>query len=235
MGRLLGLGGVVIVAVAAALLGGVQLAPAAEPTAAGDDGQGRTSLEFVGRAEQHGAGITIFGYVTHLAGVDDAVLFAAPNAAARNETTARISFFATTTITQNFMVLPPPAQPSLFDVDSTGTLTFYFAETPSGRTFDAPSSFAAGTAVATNTLRFQDVVAALVGVDPSRGVVESHGELCQQSVVPFQLGGGVQRLGRRGLLQDVSTHGWTVRTSPNPPQSFTHFGGHASPLGDGRC
>ena len=235
MRRLFGLGGALPVAVASAFIVGVQLAPAAERGDADDERQGRTSLEFVGRAEQNCPGITIFGYVTHVRGLDDALLFAAPTAAARNETTARISFFATTTIAQTFMVLPLPTQPSLFDSDSTGTLTFHFVETPSGRTFDTPSSFASGTAVSTNTLRFQDVVAALGGVDPSRGVVESHGELCQQSVVPFRLGGEVQRLGRRGLLQDVSTHGWSVRTSPSQPQSFTHFGGRTSPLGQDRC
>jgi hypothetical protein len=133
------------------------------------------------------------------------------------------------------MVLPLPALPSLFDVDSAGELAFWFSESPSGRTFDSPGSFATGTEVARHTLRLQDVVAALVGVDPSRGVVDGNGELCQQSATPFRLAGEMQRLGHRGLVQNVFTHGWTVRTSPSPPRSFTHFGGHTSPTGDGHC
>jgi hypothetical protein len=232
MRRRVALGGLVAVVVVTALLVGVQLAPAAERGEGDEVRPGVTSLEFVGRAEQNGTSITIFGYVTHLRGVDDAALFAS---AARNETTARITFSAATTISQTFTVLPPPNQPSLFDSDSTGTLTFFFTDAPGGRSFDTPASFATGTAVATNSLRFQDVVAALVGVDPTRGVVDSHGELCQQSAVAFRLNGEVQRIGRPGLLQDVSTHGWTTRTSPSPPQSFTHFGGRTAPLAEGRC
>jgi len=235
MRRVLGLGGVLFLAAAAALTLGVQLAPAADRSDADDRGRGGTALEIVGRAEQDGLNITIFGYVTHIVGVDDAALFAAPSPAARNETTARVSFLATTTIGQSFMVLPPPAQPSLFDTDSAGTLTFYFTDTPSGRSFSTPSSFGSGTAVATNRLRFQDVVAALVGVDANRGVVDSHGELCPQSVTPFRLGGEDRRLGRPGHPQEVSTHGWTVRTNALPPQSFAHFGGHTAPLGEDRC
>jgi hypothetical protein len=235
MRRGLGLGVVSAVAIVAALVLGVQLAPAAERGDGGDDAPGRTALEFVGRAEQTGLSITIFGYVTRVASLDDAALFATSSPTARNEDTARLTFFARTTVAQSFMVLPPPDVPSLFDVDSAGTLTFYFADAPTGRSFADPASFASGTPIASHALRFQDVVAALVGVDPSRGVVDSHGELCQQSVTPFRLNGEVHRLGRPALHQTVMTHGWTVRTSPNPPQSFTHFGGHTSPLGDGRC
>ena len=235
MRRAVGHAAVSTIAVAAAFMLGVQLAPAAERLQIDDERQGRSSLEFVGRAEQNGLTIDIFGYVTHIADVDDAALFAS-STAARNETTARVSFSATTTITQNFMILPLPSVPSLFDVDSAGFLKFWFNETPSGRTFDNPASFGTGTEVARHKLRLQDVVAALVGVDPSRGVVDGNGELCQQSVSPFRLAGETQRLGRRGLVQNVFTHGWTVRTSPNPPQSFTHVGGHTTPTGgDGRC
>ncbi|MBV9328325.1 MAG: hypothetical protein JO352_31805, partial [Chloroflexi bacterium] len=178
---------------------------------------------------------THFGYITHLAGVDDAELFSDANPAARNETTAHLSFFATTSVEQNFMVLPPPNVPSLFDLDSSGTLTFYFTETPPARSFATPTSFATGVAVASNTVRLQDVVAALVGVDPSRRVIDGDGELCQWSSTPFRLGGEVRRLGHEGLLQKFASHGWTVRTSPSPPQSFTHFGGHTAPVGDARC
>ncbi|MBV9174019.1 MAG: hypothetical protein JOZ81_28490 [Chloroflexi bacterium] len=235
MRRVLWVGLLPTVAALAVLVAGVQLAPADERGDLGADRPLQSSIEFVGRSEQVGSSETHFGYVTHIAGVDDGELFSDPNPAARNETTAHLSFFATTTVEQNFMVLPPPAVPSLFDVDSSGMLTFYFSETPPARSFATPASFATGVAVAANTVRLQDVVAALVGVDPSRGVIDGDGELCQRSSTPFRLGGEVRRLGHEGLLQKFSSHGWTVRTSPSPPQSFTHFGGHTTPVGDARC
>jgi hypothetical protein len=234
MKRWAGWGFVSAAAAVAAFTLGIQLAPAAERLGIGDDSDGRSALEFVGRAEQTGASIAIFGYVTHIANLDDAALFV-PSASSRNESTARLSFSATTTISQNFTVLPLPTVPSLFDVDSAGSLSFWFTEAPAGRSFAEPASFASGTEVARHTLHLQDVVAALVGVDPSRGVVDGNGELCQQSVTPFRLAGEMQRLGRPGLVQSVFTHGWTVRTNPNPPQSFTHVGGHTTPLGKAHC
>jgi hypothetical protein len=235
MRRVLGVAGVSVVTVAVALLVGAQLAPAAERGDLGGDARGGSSIEFVGRAEQTGFSINIFGYVTHVDGLDDAALFATANPALRNESTARISFTAETEVSQAFQVLPPPATSSLFDVDSAGSLTFHFQPTPSGRSFTDPTSFASGAAIASYTLRFQDVVAALVGVDDMRGVVDSNGVLCQRSSDAFNLQGERHTLGHPGSRQQVFTHGWTVRTSPKPPQSFTHFGGHTDFLGDGRC
>jgi hypothetical protein len=233
--RLSAVAGVSMVTAAVALFVGVQMAPAADRGDLGGDGRGGSSVEFVGRAEQNFLSISIFGYVTHVVGLDDASLFTTTNPLLRSETNARISFTATTTVNQAFQVLPRPAVSSLFDTDSTGTLTFYFTESPSGRTFADPSSFGTGAAIATYDLRFQDVVAALVGVDPNRGVVDSNGQLCQQTATPFRLAGDTHRLGHPGAQQNVFTHGWTVRTNSNPPQSFTHFGGHTDSLGDARC
>ena len=221
--------------VATALVVGVQLAPAAERGGFGDEVPPPSSLEFVGRAEQAGQNVTEFGYITHIAGIDDAALFSDPNPAARNETTAHLSFFAATTIVQRFTVLPPPAVPSLLDVDSSGTLIFYFAETPPARNFATPSSFGIGVAVATHTVRLQDVIAALVGIDPTRGVVDGTGALCQLTATSFRLAGEVRRLGHQGLIQSFSSHGWTQLTNPSPPQSFTQFGGHTATMGDARC
>jgi hypothetical protein len=233
--RLFGVAGISALAAVVALFVGVQIAPAADRGDLGGDGRGGGSVEFVGRAEQNGLSISIFGYVTHVEGLDDASLFATANPFLRNQSNARITFTASTTVNQAFQVLPQPAVSSLFDTNSTGTLKFFFNETPAGTTFDDPSSFATGTAIASYKLRFQDVVAAEVGLDPNRGVVDSNGQLCQQSATAFQLAGERHRLGHPGAQQSVFTHGWTVRTGANPPQSFTHFGGHTDTLGDTRC
>src|SRR5438067_1728365 len=135
MRRMLGIGTISAATAALALFVGVQMAPAAERGDLGDNGPGRGAVEFVGRAEQTGLTIKIFGYVTHVVGMDDTLLFTTNNPLLRNEANARIGFTAETHVNQAFQVLPPPATSSLFDVDSSGTLTFYFVETPSGRTF----------------------------------------------------------------------------------------------------
>lgn len=211
---------------------GAQLAPAAERGDFGAETRG-ASLEFVGRATQNGFNISIVGYVTRIAGVPEGDLFATSNPLVRNENTARITYSASTTISQSFMVLPQT--PTLFDVNSSGPLTFFFTDAPSPRSFDTPSSFGSGTPIASYSVRFQDVVAALGGIDPNRGVVDGNGELCQTSGSSFRIGGETRRLGHPGAEQSIFTHGWTTRTSPSPPQSQTQFGGHTTAIGDGRC
>jgi len=232
IGRRVGVSVVSVATIAVALFVGVQLAPAAERGDFGDETGGST-LEFVGRAIQNGGGISIAGYVTRVAGVPDADLFATANPLARNENTARITFTSSTTISQSFMVVPQ--NPTLFDVNSAGSLTFFFSDLPTSRTFDNLDSFGSGTAIAGYSVRFQDVVAALGSIDPSRGVVDGNGELCQKSVAAFRIGGETRRLGHPGTQQSIFTHGWTTRTNPNPPQSQTQFGGHTTVIGEGRC
>jgi len=232
IGRGVGFSVVTVASIAAALFVGVQLAPAAE-RGDSDDETGGAALEFVGRALQDGPRISIAGYVTRVAGIPDADLFATPNPLARNENTARITFSASTTVSQSFMVLPQ--SPTLFDVNSAGSLTFFFTDAPTPRSFDTPASFGSGTPVASYSVRFQDVVAALGGIDPTGGVVDGNGELCQTSASSFRIGGETRRLGHQGRQQSIFTHGWTTRTNPNPPQSQTQFGGHTTVIGDGRC
>src|ERR1051325_10246606 len=103
--RRLSLGAVAVAISTLAMFVGVQLAPAAERGDFGADTRG-TALEFVGRATQNGFGISIVGYVTRIADVSEADLFATGSPLTRNENTARITFSASTTISQSFMVLP---------------------------------------------------------------------------------------------------------------------------------
>jgi hypothetical protein len=229
--RRIGLSVVSIATIAVAVFAGAQLAPAAERGEFGDESRA-SALEFVGQATQDGASISIVGYVTRIAGIADADLFATTNPLARNENTARITFSASTTISQSFVVVPQ--NPTMFDVNSAGSLTFFFTDAPAPRSFGTPGSFSSGTPVATNSVRFQDVVAALGGIDPTRGVVDGNGELCQTSATSFRIGGENRRLGKSGTQSTIFTHGWTTRTSPKP-QSQTQFGGHTTVLGDSRC
>jgi hypothetical protein len=231
--RRLGFCVVSVATIGVAMFVGVQLAPAAERGDFGGE-TGGAAIEFVGRATQNNLNISIVGYVTRVADVPEANLFTAPNPLARNENSARITYSASTTISQSFMVLPQT--PTLFDVNSAGTLTFFFTDAPGARSFDSPSSFVTGaTPIASYSVRFQDVVAALGGIDPNRGVVDGNGELCQVSAASFRIAGEMRRLGHVGTQANIFTHGWTTRTSASPPQSQTQFGGHTTIIGDGRC
>ncbi len=224
--RRLGFGFLSVAAITLAMFGGAQLAPAAERGDFGVDTPG-TSLEFVGRATQNGFSIAMSGYVTHVAGVSDADLFATADPLARGESNARITFSGSTTISQSFAVFGSGPSPTLFDVNSSGPLNFFFNES------GGPSS--SPTPIASYSVRFQDVVAALGGIDPNRGVVDGNGEMCQRAAATFRIGGETRRLGHPGTQQSIFTHGWTTRTNPLPPQSQTQFGGHTTVIGDGRC
>jgi hypothetical protein len=106
--------------------------------------------EFIGRSDQNGSTITHYGYVTHAAGFADAALFFDP--VNRNETTARLTYFATTTLNSRHVlgnVITTASEP--------GTLTFFARSSP-GATFGTPSSFAQGTPVVALALRYYNVL-----------------------------------------------------------------------------
>jgi hypothetical protein len=223
-----------------------QQAPAASPAASSTLGiarDGRNAVEFVGHVEQVGPKVETYGYLTHINGLADASLFTAASPLSRNEKTARFTFHGTATVSQGFSVLagaaagPPASAPSAFDTDSRGTLTFYFQQPGADRTFANPATFMMGAAVAGYTVRFQDTIAALVGVDPNRGVLSGTGELCQRSLKSFTLAGHTYQLGRAHLFQRFSTHGWSVRTGITPagPTSFTNLGGNTEVFRSAGC
>src|SRR5205807_4456602 len=134
------------------------VAPASRPEI-GIASAGHTAVESVGHIEQAGLSFDSFGYLTHVVGLADADLFSDPNPLNRNEQTARFTFRATAQASQRFAVLagavggPPPTAPSLLDVDSTGSQTFYFSSHGnSARSFTDPASFSSGAVVATFSL-----------------------------------------------------------------------------------
>jgi hypothetical protein len=240
MRRLVGLGLLAVLVAVLMIAASAAVAPAAR-SEIGIAGAGHTAVEFVGHVEQAGLSFDSYGYLTHIVGLADAALFSDPNPLNRDEKTARFTFRATAQASQRFAVLagavggPPPTAPSLLDVDSTGSETFYFS--PQGnttRSFTEPASFSSGGVVATFDLRFQDSIAALVGIDPHRGVLSGTGELCQRSAREFTLDGQELRIGRTGLFARSTLHGWSVLTSPTPT-SFSNFGGNTQVFASERC
>jgi hypothetical protein len=225
----------VALALALAATAGAGRAPAAGPRVVGAPSGGRLAIEYVGRLAQAGAQLTAYGYLTHIDGVNDADLFSDPNPRARNEQTARFTFVAAALPRQGFQVPNPAGTPTVFDLDSAGSETFYFSAKPAKRAWSEPATFASGDVIASYAVRFQDSVAALVPLDPNRGVVDIAGDLCQQSAPPFALGGENIALGKAGTLARTTAHGWSVRTSDVGPTSVSMVAGNVIVTGKGSC
>jgi hypothetical protein len=109
--------------------------------------------EFIGRSDQNGNVITHYGYVTHVRGVNDANLFFDP--ANRSEATAKVTYFATTTLNARHVV-----GNIITTATAPGTLTF-FLRASGGATFTTPSSFAVGIPISTFTVRYHNVLIVL--------------------------------------------------------------------------
>jgi hypothetical protein len=105
--------------------------------------------EFIGRSDQNGSYVIHYGYLTHLRGTADADLFF--DRANRSVGTARITYFATTTLDSRHVL------GNIITTSAPGTLTFYVRQTP-GASFGDPNSFATGTAVETLALRYFNVL-----------------------------------------------------------------------------
>ena len=119
---------------------------AAAPHAASAD----DFAEFIGRSDQNGNTIIHYGYVTHARGQADADLFFDP--ANRTEATAKVTYFATTTLNARHV-----AGNIITTATAPGTLTV-FRRTSGGATFSNPSSFAVGNQIFTFTLRYHNVL-----------------------------------------------------------------------------
>jgi hypothetical protein len=116
------------------------------PLAAGAD----NFAEFIGRSDQNGATITHYGYVTHAEGLADADLFFDP--VVRTEATARITYFATTTLNARHQV-----GNIITTATAPGVMTVY-QRASGGATFNDPASFAVGTAILSFALRYFNVL-----------------------------------------------------------------------------
>lgn len=145
--------------------------PAALPT------PGTNAFEFVGVIQQLGLDFTLTGYVTHIAGVDRALLFDGADPLARSEATARVLMSGSATGTARSIL------ENLFVVNGEGTIGFYLGGP--GASFADPAAFSAGTQVAGTTVSVQDVVNVQA---PQQGLVNGNGTMTVDSTSAFTLG-----------------------------------------------
>lgn len=182
----------------------------------------QNALEFIGRINQEGPSFTGYGYLTYVRDLNNTQLFTNP--ANPSEATARFTFVATATMTSRAILT------EVFVLNSLGTMTFYFDDSPPGRDFSDPTSFTSGIPIATASMRYQDI---LLVQAPDKGLAQGVAEVTQLTATPFTLAGTSYTLGQPDLLYRFSTIGNGTRTDPDPnfPRSFVLMAGHAQTAG----
>ncbi len=188
-----------------------QRAPAAGPTEVGVALFGQNAFEFTGRVDQNGLNITYCGYLTHIHGLTDTLLFSNP--ISPSESTARFLYYGTATLTGRTIIS------NVFHIDAAGTMSVYYSETPAGTLCDT-----SGAPIVTNTLRYEDITNVYA---PYTAMVMDFGELTQLSANSFTLAGQMYQLGRVGLQERITAFGSATRTDPIAPKSFSTLAGNA--------
>jgi hypothetical protein len=191
-----------------------QTAPAEEIAIVGTPSTGTRAWDFLGRSDQRGPDVIHYGYLTHIFGLADDVLFSASNTP--TEATARFTFFAKTTLTSrhelgNIIVTAAP-----------GTLTIYFTDTPGGD-FNHPTSFASGQPIATFSVQYHNVLNVQA---PNQGISSATADLLQRTAASFTLDEHQYHLGYKGLRARIWTTGQGTRTRVDPLRAFFLLGGN---------
>jgi N-acyl-L-homoserine lactone synthetase len=202
----------------ALVLVGVPTAAAGGPAGVGAGPTDRRTVEFVCQIDQVGAGLNGHGYLTHVKGLSDSVLFTRPlPTSGADPSTDDVE-------TARFVLVIQAAIGSITAIGSAiaghGKGTAEFRLLPGGGArLDDPASFGAGTTVATFAVEFQHNLA----IDsPDRAIASFTADLTQKSARAFQLQGRTYQLGKAGLPWSVRASGRGVRTDPETPTS-QHF------------
>jgi hypothetical protein len=197
-----------------ALVASSQPATAAGPVEVGAAIGGVNAVEFVGRVEENGLNFVSYGYLTHISGLTDTLLFSSTLTDANN---AHFTFYSTATLTSRFIIS------SVFTIDAVGQTVYYF-HPASGADSSNPASFASGVPIVTATIRSQTINNVQA---PNVGVDTNFAEFTQTGVSPFTLNGIAYQLGRVGILKRLFYTGENKRTDPITPKSFTVMVGNA--------
>ena len=168
---------------------------------------GQAAFEFVSQIDQSNFDLVISGYLTHVNGVSsDALFVEGTNPAERNEAVAYFTFQATGSIYSRSVL------ESIFNTNAQMTLTIYYHETPAA-TFADTTTFAAGTPVATYSIRLQNI---LNVQSPDVGIALSAGDGIQTESVPFQLNGQETQFGQVDMTLRFNAFGQGFRQSIEP-------------------
>jgi len=208
---------------ASAVAAGVGLAsiPARAGAAAGGQAvslgvSGTTTVEFRGRVTQSGDSFISYGYLIKASNADDSALFADPTTP--SETTALLTAYATGDL------LARVTDMSVHSLDIVGTLTIYQRSQP-GASFNDPSSFQIGTAVASYDMTLQDVLTVFA---PAQGLPTLTGDMLQTDAATLSGPLAGQKFGRQGARLRFFATGLGALTDPTPPNSQLEIAGNWS-------
>jgi hypothetical protein len=210
---------------ASAVAAGVGLAsiPARAGAAAGGQAvslgvSGTTTVEFRGRVTQSGSSgqsFTSYGYLIRASNADDSGLFAGtpPSAA-----TALLTAYATGDLQARVTDV------SVHSLDIVGTMTVYQRSQP-GASFDDPSSFQVGTAVASYDMTLQDVLTVFL---PGQGLPTLTGDMLQTAAATLSGPLAGQKFGRQGAQLRFFATGLGTLTDATKPNSQLEIAGNWS-------
>ena len=208
---------------ASAVAAGVGLAsiPARAGAAAGGQAvslgvSGTTTVEFRGRVTQSGDSFISYGYLIKASNADDSALFADPTTP--SETTALLTAYATGDL------LARVTDMSVHSLDIVGTLTIYQRSQP-GASFNDPSSFQIGTAVASYDMTLQDVLTVFA---PAQGLPTLTGDMLQTDAATLSGPLAGQKFGRQGARLRFFATGLGTLTDATKPNSQLEIAGNWS-------
>lgn len=185
------------------------------------------SFEYVARADQAGDAATLYGYVTHIAGIDDALLFAGGVSSAtpaRSEVNARFTIVTKLTFTNRFV------NGTLVISTQDEAMTIYFNQFPQARDFAKPDSFSNGSAVATFKNRVQTILnvqTPLSAQSPGRGIIQGTTDSVQESASVFTLDDKRYVIGQIGHGLRLVAAGQGTLSGINPFAATFLLGGYA--------
>src|SRR6516225_7944396 len=183
----------VMTASAVAAGAGLASIPAQAGAAAGGQpvslgANGTTAVEFRGRVTQSGSSgesFTSYGYLIRASNAADSGLFAGTPP---SEATALLTAYAIGVLQARTV------DTSVHSLDIVGTMTIYQRSQP-GASFDDPSSFQAGTPVASYDMTLQDVLTVFM---PGQGLPTLTGDMLQTAAATLSGPLAGQKFGRPG-------------------------------------
>jgi hypothetical protein len=210
---------------ASAVAAGVGLAsiPARASATAGGQAvslgeRGTTTVEFRGRVTQSGSAgqsFTSYGYLIRASNADENGLFAG---APLSETTALLTAYAAGDLQARVTDM------SVHSLDIVGTMTIYQRSQP-GASFDDPSSFQVGTAVASYDMTLQDVLTVFA---PGHGLPTLTGDMLQRAAATLSGPLAGQKFGRQGAQLRFFATGLGTLTDATKPNSQLEIAGNWS-------
>jgi len=216
---------------ASAVAAGVGLAsiPARAGAAAGGQAvslgvSGTTTVEFLARVTQSGdsgQSFTSYGYLIRASNADDSGLFVAGTSP--SETTALLTAYATGDLRAR-VTDTSITDMSVHSLDIVGTMTVYQRSQP-GASFDDPSSFQVGTAVASYDMTLQDVLTVFM---PGRGLPTLTGDMLQTAAATLSGPLAGQKFGRPGAQLRFFATGVGALTDATKPNSQLDIAGNWS-------